>query len=249
MKQNIYDNSTFFKDYINLRESGITYNDFIEQPAIKSMISNLKGKSVLDLGCGDGHFSKYCVENGAEKVIGVDISNNMIERANKINKDNNIEFVCLPMEDLNLANQKFDLIISSLSIHYVEDYRTLIRKINGLLKNNGEFIFSTEHPIATARKGSNHWIKNEEGNKLHWALDNYQEEGIREHDWVVDGVVVYHRTISTLINTLIEGGLVLDKIIEPQSISTGLEQMPNLINEKRRPSFIIIKSKKQNKTD
>lgn len=53
MKQNIYDNSTFFKDYINLRESGITYNDFIEQPAIKSMISNLKGKSVLDLGCGD----------------------------------------------------------------------------------------------------------------------------------------------------------------------------------------------------
>lgn len=99
MKQNIYDNSTFFKDYINLRESGITYNDFIEQPAIKSMISNLKGKSVLDLGCGDGHFSKYCVENGAEKVIGVDISNNMIERANKINKDNNIEFVCLPIED------------------------------------------------------------------------------------------------------------------------------------------------------
>lgn len=249
MKQNIYDDSTFFKDYITLRESGITYNDFIEQPAIKSMISNLKGKSVLDLGCGDGHFSKYCVENGAEKVIGVDISNNMIERANKINKDNNIEFVCLPMEDLNLANQKFDLIISSLSIHYVEDYRTLIRKINGLLKNNGEFIFSTEHPIATARKGNNHWIKNEEGNKLHWALDNYQEEGEREHDWVADGVVVYHRTISTLINTLIEGGLVLDKIIEPQSILTGLEQMPNLINEKRRPSFIIIKSKKQNKTD
>lgn len=179
MKQNIYDNPTFFKGYTTLRESGRTYNDFIEQPAIKSIIPNLEGKSVLDLGCGDGHFSKYCIENGAENVIGVDISNNMIERAKKINRDDNIEFKCLPMEDLELTNQKFDLIISSLSIHYVKNYSTLIQKINGLLKNNGEFIFSTEHPIATARKGSNHWVKAKDGNKQHWALDNYQEEGTR----------------------------------------------------------------------
>lgn len=242
MKQNIYDNPTFFKDYTTLRESGVTYNDFVEQPAIKSIMPSLQGKSVLDLGCGDGHFSKYCIENGAESVIGVDISNNMIERAKKLNQDDNIEFMCIPMEDLRLTNQEFDLIISSLSIHYVEDYPTMIQKINGLLKKGGEFIFSTEHPIATARKGSNHWIKTEEGNKLHWALDNYQEEGLREHDWFVDGVVIYHRTISTLINTLIEHGLTLDKIIEPQSTLTGIKQMPKLINEKRRPSFIIIKS-------
>ncbi|MBY7143944.1 class I SAM-dependent methyltransferase [Virgibacillus sp. NKC19-3] len=246
MKQNIYDNATFFKNYTALRASGINYNNFVEQPAIKSIISSLKGKSVLDLGCGDGHFSKYCIENGAESVIGVDISNNMIDRAKRINKDNHIEFLCMPMEDLKLSNQKFDLIISSLSIHYVEDYAELVRKINRLLKTNGEFIFSTEHPIVTARKGNNHWIKTKEGHKLHWAFDNYQEEGMREHDWYVDGVVVYHRTISTLINTLIESGLVLDEIIEPQSTSAGLKQMPKLINEKRRPSFIIIKSKKQN---
>lgn len=247
MKQNIYDNPNFFKDYTTLRESEITANDFIEQPAIKSLIPCLKGKSVLDLGCGDGHFSKYCIENGAKNVIGVDISNNMIERAKKLNQDDNIEFMCLPMEDLGLTNQKFDLIISSLSIHYVEDYPAMIEKINGLLKNGGDFIFSTEHPIATARKGSNHWIKTEDGNKLHWALDNYQEEGIREHDWFVDySVVIYHRTISTLVNTLIEHGFSLDKIIEPQSTLTGIEKMPELINEKRRPSFIIIKSKKQN---
>lgn len=59
-------------------------------------------------------------------------------------------------------------------------------------------------------------------------------------------MIIYHRTISTLINTLIEHGLVLDKVIEPESNSMGLDQMPKLINEKRRPSFIIIKSDKQN---
>jgi ubiquinone/menaquinone biosynthesis C-methylase UbiE len=248
LKQNIYDNPNFYNDYISLRESGITYNDFVEQPAIKSVISNLEGKSVLDLGCGDGHFSRYCIENGAAKVVGIDISNNMIERAKKINRHDKIEFICVSMEDLELPNQQFDLIISSLAVHYVEDYTKLIQKISGLLNNNGEFIFSTEHPIVTARNESNNWVKNKEGNKLHWALDHYQEEGRREHDWDGYEVVIYHRTISTLINTLIENGLSLDKIIEPQSTSAGLEQMPKLINEKSRPSFIIIKSKKQDKT-
>lgn len=87
-------------------------------------------------------------------------------------------------------------------------------------------------------------FKDNNGNELHWALDNYQEEGKREEHWWIDGVVKYHRTISTLINTLIDNGLVIEKIIEPESTPTGLEKMPELINEKRRPSSIIIKSRK-----
>ncbi|MUV38744.1 uncharacterized protein JNUCC1_02615 [Lentibacillus sp. JNUCC-1] len=243
MKQNIYDDPQFFKNYITLRESGVTYNDFIEQPAIKSMIPDLRGKTVLDLGCGDGHFSKYCVENGAQKVIGVDISENMIERANKINSDQRIEFMRLPMEDLTFAaGQTFDVIISSLAIHYIRDYSALIQNMYEMLANNGEFIFSIEHPIVTARKGSGHWVKDEEGTRQHWALDHYQEEGLREHDWFVDGVVVYHRTISTLINTLIENGFALNRILEPQSTPAGIEKMPKLINETRRPSFLVLKA-------
>jgi ubiquinone/menaquinone biosynthesis C-methylase UbiE len=244
MKQNIYDNPFFFKKYKSLRESGITFNDFVEQPAFKSIIANLTDKSVLDLGCGTGHFSMYCVENGASKVIGVDISRNMIEQAEIYNKNEKIDYMCVPIEELNLPNQKFDLIISSLVIHYIEDYSHLIKKIRGLLKNDGEFIFSTEHPIVTARKEMNNWFKDNNGSRLHWALDNYQEEGKREEHWWIDGVVKYHRTISTLINTLIDNGLVIEKIIEPESTPTGLEKMPELINEKRRPSSIIIKSRK-----
>jgi 2-polyprenyl-3-methyl-5-hydroxy-6-metoxy-1,4-benzoquinol methylase len=244
LKQNIYDNHTFFKEYSSLRDSGVTYNDFVEQPAIKSEISNLNGKIILDLGCGTGQFAKFCIENGASRVLGIDISRNMIDQANKENKHEKIDYICISIEDLELQNQKFDIIISSLAVHYIEDYSTLIKKVSGLLKKNGEFIFSTEHPIVTARKEMNNWFKDNEGNRLHWAFDNYQEEGKREQHWYIDGVIKYHRTISTLINTLINNGLVLEKIIEPQSIPTGLEQMPKLINEKRRPSFIVIKSRK-----
>jgi ubiquinone/menaquinone biosynthesis C-methylase UbiE len=244
LKQNIYDNDIFFKNYKSLRKTGITYNDFVEQPAIKSAISSLNGKTVLDLGCGNGQFAKYCVDNGATKVTAVDISKNMIEQANIENKHKKIEYICTPIEDLELKNQKFDIIISSLTTHYIDDYKGLIEKVTSLLHRDGEFIFSTEHPIVTARKEMNNWIKDEDGNKLHWGLDNYQEEGKREQHWYIDGVVKYHRTISTLINTLISSGLVLEKILEPQAIPIGIEQMPKSINEKRRPSFIIIKARK-----
>lgn len=244
MKQNIYDNESFFKEYTSLRESGVTYNDFVEQPAIKAAISTLKGKSVLDLGCGSGHFAMYCIENGAANVLGVDISRNMIKMAKQKNKHKKIEYVCMPIEDLELQDQKFDLIISSLAVHYIKDYSNLVKKVSSLLKENGEFIFSTEHPIVTARKGMNNWIKDDKGEKLYWAFDHYQEEGKREQQWYIDGVIKYHRTISTLVNTLIQHGLVLEGMIEPQSIPAGIEKMPKLINEKRRPSFIVLKSRK-----
>lgn len=244
MKQNIYDNPVFFQKYISLRESGVTYNDFVEQPAIKSVMPPIKDKTILDLGCGTGHFAKYCIEKGAAKVIGVDISSNMIQKAKEENSHEKIEYICMPIEELILDDQKFDVIISSLAIHYIEDYAKLIAKVRSLLHKNGQFIFSTEHPIVTARKETNNWVKDAQGEKLHWALDHYQEEGKRELHWYIDGVTMYHRTISTLINTLIDNRLKLEKIIEPQSIPTGLKLMPKLINEQRRPSFIVIKSRR-----
>ena len=248
MKQNIYDNSTFFNGYIAKRETGVTINDFVEQPAMKSLFPKLKGKTVLDLGCGAGLLAKYCVDEGAARVVGVDISSNMINKARNENPHEKIEYICSPFEDIDLGGQTFDLIISSLAIHYIEDYPQLIEKIYRLLNENGQFIFSTEHPLSTARKQldrqTKNWIRDEEGNRLHWAVDHYHEEGKREFYWLVDGVVMYHRSLSTLINTLIEKGLVLEKIIEPQSTPEGLEKVPLLIHEQRRPSFIVIKAKK-----
>lgn len=244
MKQNIYDNPTFFEGYKNLRDSGITYNDFIEQPALKKVLPALKDKCILDLGCGAGQFARYCVENGASKVWGVDISEKMIGLARKNNSHSKIKYAHCSIEDLELPHNYFDLVVSSLAIHYIADYNSLIQKINQSLAINGVFIYSIEHPIVTARKQAGEWIKDEHGNNLYFTLDNYQEEGKRELHWYVDGVIKYHRTFSTLVNDLITNGFVLEKIVEPVAILEGLEAMPELINEQRKPTFLIIKSRK-----
>lgn len=244
MKQNIYDNPTFFKEYTSLRESGLTYNDFLEQPAMKTAIGDINGMLILDLGCGMGDLSKYCADNGAVSVIAVDISEKMIERAKEENSDKKVEYLCQPIEDIELPAESFDLVISSLAIHYIADYFALIAKISKLLKEGGRLIFTTEHPIATAQKEMKGWVKGDKGEILHWPVDNYQEEGQRKEHWYVDGVIKYHRTVSTLINVLTEHGLTVEKVEEPLPTKEGLKKLPKLINEYRKPPFILIQSKK-----
>jgi len=239
--QNLYDNPKFFNAYRSLRESKISYNDFIEQPAMKKLLPEIKGLHVVDLGCGFGDLAMYLVEHGAEQVIGVDISENMLTHAKKHPR---IQYMQRSMEDIQFNDSQFDLIVSSLAFHYVEDFDALIQKVAKWMKPNGYLLFSTEHPVILSRKSQPEWILGSNEERLHWPIDNYGEEGERTQFWVVDGVVKYHRKLSTLINTLIKHGLVIEAIDEPESTDEGLEKMPKLISEKRRPSFIVIKAKK-----
>ncbi len=241
MKQNLYDNPEFFEYYTRLRESKITFNDFVEQPAFRSLLPSLEGKRVLDLGCGSGQLAAYMLEQGAAQVIGTDISTRMLSLAPQHPQ---IEYIQLPMEELDFPGNSFDLVVSSLALHYIEHYEAMMQKIADWLKEGGQLVFSTEHPIVTAKLDKEGWVEDEEGERLYYAVDHYSQEGIRRAHWVVDDVITYHRRISTLINGVIESGLRIDAVLEPEPTAEGLEKMPQLVNELRKPSFVIIRASK-----
>ena len=73
---------------------------------------------------------------------------------------------------------------------------------------------STEHPIYTARSSDEGWVVDAQGKHVAWALDHYAEEGLRVRQWFVPGVQRYHRTLSTLLNGLIDAGLVIERVME-----------------------------------
>ena len=83
--QNTYDNSQFYNEYKEMRDGTINANELIEIPIMKTMLPDLKGKRILDLGCGSGGMSKYFIENGANYVLALDISQNMINEAKEKN--------------------------------------------------------------------------------------------------------------------------------------------------------------------
>lgn len=245
MKQNIYDNQIFFNQYKALREKTYNYNGLLEQPTMKSLLPPLTNLQILDIGCGMGEFAQYCLDHHAKHVTALDVSSNMLAIAKQKHAHPHIDYQLQAIEDYEAPSNSFDCITSSLSLHYVQDFDKVISQIAQMLRPNGVFIFSVEHPIATARHTLvDNWIYDESHNRLHYAVDHYHEEGLRQQTWLVDGVVKYHRTIATMINTLITHGLSIDKIVEPTPSKEAIQQLPSIEKELRRPSFLFIKVKK-----
>ncbi|WP_042478493.1 class I SAM-dependent methyltransferase [Bacillus ndiopicus] len=244
MKQNIYDNNEFFQQYKALRARENNYNNLLEQPNFLTLVPALKDKVVLDIGCGMGGFAAACVNQGARHVTGIDISANMIATAKSLHTYENLTFEQAAFEDLIVPTASIDFISSSLAFHYIADFSQLIKKISVALRSDGILLFSIEHPIATSNKANEYSITDETGNILHFALDNYQNEGLRTQHWLVDNVMTYHRTMSTVLNTLIDNGLKIEKIIEPMPTDEAIAKLPSIQKELRRPSFLIVRARK-----
>lgn len=245
MRQNIYDDTAFFAGYQDLREKPNNFNNLVEQPALRGMLPPLAGLAVLDLGCGFGDLAAYCVEQGAVSIVATDISAKMLALGREKNPSPLIDYRQVAMEDLDFAPGTFDLVISSLALHYVADYRGLVVKVARWLRPSGHFVYSVEHPICTARRADQGWLYDEDGQKLCWPVDDYQIEGRREFSWFVDGVVKYHRTLTTLLNTLVGSGLTVSAVCEPSATEETIARLPYYESTRRFPSFLLVQSRKE----
>ena len=103
------------------------------------------------------------------------------------------------------------------------------------------FVVSVEHPIFTALPNQD-WYYNEDGEKLHWPVDRYQDEGVRETSFLTNNVIKYHRTLSTYINTLTAVGFVIKEIQESKPTLEAMEHDKEMKDEMRRPMFLLIKA-------
>ncbi len=246
-EQNIFDNKEFFDGYRKLRENEINFNGLLEQPAIGTLLPKLFGKEVLDLGCGYGHNSIDFVKRGAKSVVGVDISERMLEVAKKENGNEKINYINMSMTEIEKLDCSFDFIYSSLAFHYVEDFNAFAKSLFAKLKSGGELLFSQEHPFVTATHGGAHYYnKGEDGRLVSFTFSDYGDAGKRECFWFVDGVEKYHRRFSDIVNALCEAGFIIERVCEPMPSAEAIKQKPSL-GEKEyiKPTFLIVKAKRQ----
>ena len=244
MSNNHFDNAEFFENYKEIRTKAQSYNNLLEQPNMKALLPDLTGKTVLDMGCGFGfscvEFRKKC----AAKVIGIDISEKMLEAARSQNTDENLQFLNLDIEKIDELGIKFDVVYSSLTLHYIVDFKKVVKKVHSVLNNNGVFLFSQEHPLCTAPLAGPVWIKNEDGIKTAASIANYLEDGERTVSWMNQKIVKQHRSFSTMINSLVENGFAIEKVVEPAPTEEVLELAPDMYDEVHRPTAVIVKVRK-----
>src|SRR5579872_2728278 len=239
MKQNKYDDPEFFANYSQMARSIGGLDAAGEWPAFRELLPTLRDKRVLDPGCGFGWHCRYAREQHARSVVGVDISEKMITRAKASTNDPAIKYYRLAIEDIEFSAEEFDVVISSLAFHYVERFDIVCQKVYHCLMPGGAFVFSVEHPIFTALAAQD-WYYGQHGERLHWPVDHYQDEGLRQARFLDHDVVKYHRTLATYLNTVIDAGFIITRLSEPQPTQEMLDKNADMRDETRRPMFLLI---------
>lgn len=244
MKQNKYDDPSFFEQYSQMPRSLHGLDAAGEWSTLKEMLPSLRDKSVLDLGCGYGWHCRYAREHGAKSVIGIDISQRMLGQAKVLTDDSAIHYEQVAIEDAHFKAGQFDVVLSSLALHYIEDLSTTVKKVNEFLAPKGHFVFSVEHPMFTSLPTQD-WYYSKEGQKLHWPIDRYHEEGLRQSNFLGHEVDKYHRTLSTYVNTLIASGFEISNMSELKPTEQMLQDNPAYLEEIRRPMFLLMSAVKK----
>ncbi len=242
MKQNKYDDPSFFEKYSQMNRSVYGLAGAGEWPALCRILPALTGKRVLDLGCGFGWHCQYAIEQGAESVTGIDISESMLRRAKELT-DPRIVYYRTSIEEADFPGQSFDVILSSLAFHYVEDFGAVAEKLSRWLIPGGYVVFTVEHPVFTA-SGSQDWHYGGDGSIMHFPVDRYFEEGRRDTVFLGEQVTKYHRTLTTYLGCLLQEVFTITGIVEPTPPEELLRTVEGMEQELRRPMMLIISAVK-----
>lgn len=238
MTQNIYDDPDFFEGYGQLPRSRDGLDGAPEWPSLRAMLPSVAGRRVVDLGCGYGWFCRWAAEQGAARVLGIDVSARMLDRAREMTTSPAVRYERADLERLSLPSASFELAYSSLAFHYVEHLPALFGAIGRALVPDGRPVFSIEHPIYMASRRPQ-WRIDENGHRF-WPVDGYRIEGRRTTDWFAAGVVKYHRTLGTLLNQLIAAGFRIDHLDEWGPSDEQVAAQPALAQERERPMFALV---------
>jgi len=238
MTQNIYDDAGFFEGYSRLPRSLHGLDGAAEWASLRALLPAMGGLRVLDLGCGFGWFCRWAREQGAARVLGVDVSERMLTRAIAETHDAAISYVKADLEGFEAPADDFDLAFSALALHYIENLAALLATCHAALAPGGRLVFSVEHPIFTA-PADPRWSVDDTGHST-WPVDRYLDEGPRSTNWLAEGVIKQHRTIGTYIDLLRRAGFTILHVNEWGPSSAQIASCPEWANERERPPFLLM---------
>lgn len=235
-----YDEESVFAAYMQRRQRSDSPNETLEKPILTDMLGDVRGKAVLDLGCGDGAFGVELLAAGCQSYTGLEASTRMVDLAQK-----NLSAVggTVHQERIEMWQyppSAFDLVISRLALHYVSEFEQTSQQIYQTLKPSGCFVFSVEHPVITS---SNQAIA-ETGIRQYWIVDDYFALGERNLSWMGSQVIKYHRTIEAYFLGLQKAGLVVESLRESSPKPELFTDEALYARRRRIPLFLLMKARR-----
>ncbi len=202
----------------------------ILDPALEPILLEIQGKAILDLGCGEGRYSRMLKDKGAV-VTGIDPVPQFIEHARSL--DSESRYLEGTAEALPFADGSFDIVLCYLSVVDIADLKTAASEITRVLGKRGKLVIVTISNLASSTSG---WIKDDVGHKAYRKVDRYMEEFALDLEWRDIKIRNYHRPLSYTLGLFLGHGFVLTRFVEPLPDPSD----PNYRDEHRVPTFQIL---------
>ena len=215
------------------------YRNDLLMPLMLELLGDVRNVSILDLGCGEGGYSRELAARGA-KVAGVDGSARLIARARE--RAPRIPYFVANANALEpIAAASFEIVMASMSLMDVEDYDGAIEEVSRVLIPGGRLFMSITHPCFSAPVSG--WIKSDDGALKHFAVDRYMERAEWD-DFITDSfqrpVIRRHQPLHAFIGPLLQRGFLLRAFYEPGASAEQIRRAPRLERLNRIPYFLFM---------
>ncbi|SDC26787.1 Methyltransferase domain-containing protein [Paenibacillus sp. UNCCL117] len=228
------------KDYEKHVDTQSGHNAYYERPAMMELLpTDMNQLSVLDAGCAAGWYTEQCIKKGAV-VTAIDISPEMVEACKRRVGDRATVLACDLTDHLPFKDKEFDLIVSSLTLHYLDDWVPTFREFHRVLRPGGSLIFSVHHPFMDFI----HFDRPDYfAHELLMEIWNKKESGPVE-------VTFYRRPLQEILNVT-SAQFIINQIIEPKP-SLDFKDIPEASDWYTKwfdrlatnPHFLIVKANK-----
>ncbi|MDP9372378.1 MAG: class I SAM-dependent methyltransferase [Chloroflexota bacterium] len=223
------------------------YRTEVHSPTLLAACGEVAGLRVLDLGCGQGYFSRRLAQRGA-RVTGVDLAEGQIANARRHEADQplGIEYHLRDAARVgeHWPSGSFDLVAACMALHDMPDPLSALRSARTVLVAGGRLIFSIPHPCTDTP--FRQWERDELGGKIALKIDRYFASGSRVTRWNMDRLQgpwetpYWHKTLAEWSGLIAEAGFLIRRLHEPRPTQEKVAQNPNLDDCYRLPYFIIF---------
>jgi ubiquinone/menaquinone biosynthesis C-methylase UbiE len=188
-------------------------------PPLFDLIGSPKGLKIYDIACGNGYIARRLKRGGAKEIWASDISDTLIKLAATKYPDLGIKFFVRDAENFSdIPENYFDLVIIHMAIWYINDVDTFLANVYKILKPNGRFIFSLDHPLEWSLYNAIEAVSQEETEKENKKyLENRKVKIFNNWTKKQNDLVVYFRPMSYYINLCGKNNLLVKGIREPKS--------------------------------
>jgi SAM-dependent methyltransferase len=207
--------------YEQARAKDDSLDRLVEWPAQRDLLGDVTGRSVLDVGCGNGAKLTELVQDGAVACVGVDIAGNFLHA-----QPPDLEFIRGDLSELDsvpgLAGRKFDRILFLQSFGYARDPVHTLQAARAMLTDEGFILLSRTQPIRYA-------VERTERNGTSLGEEYFSTSPFSYVSKWNDQITVTQRpyTISDLINTFSTAGLWIETAAEPQLSDDARRRYPH----------------------